>query len=168
MSFETSALMLAWIAITLLAFAVAGILRQLALIRAGRPSDMPLGPPLGSQVSIGNGIALRFPDKSAVLLFADTSCAGCEQLMPRLSEFSRSEQGLEFVALFRTESLALDSGHLQVLEHQSKTFEELHIPVTPFGVTLSSSGAVVDAAPLGSISRLEQFVSRAKERSSAR
>lgn len=164
MSFEMSALILAWVAIMILAFAMAGILRQVHILTAAVSGGRTLvGPPLGTAAPSLDGVDAW--TRSTIAVFVEATCSNCASV---LSEFVRlaqaREEGVDFMAIFAEDSNGLQSPHVRVLGGQVKAFHDFHIPVTPFGVAIVSGGTVVAASPIGSASALSEFVDDAQER----
>jgi hypothetical protein len=165
-SFETSALILTWVAIAMLALAMAGLLRQIRTLAATvAPGITQLGPTIGLPAPQLNGREARWPN-SAILVFLDAGCQTCEQLIPRLTALSDIHGGqLTFVAVFRGDAVLPVGSSLEILANQQSAFDSFRVPVTPFGVAVASSGLIVAARPIGSAKALEELVEGVRERS---
>lgn len=162
MTLESSALLLAWVAIVILSFAVAGVLRQIRTIVVGQMPRPVAGPPLGAKAPPIEGLGA---DGSRLLVFADTSCSACDQVLPelmiRIREGGSLEQG-GVVILFRDSANGLADNMVpqaQVLSDQEEAFRRYEVPATPFAVAVKQ-GAIRDASPIGSVSTLEAFLLR--------
>jgi hypothetical protein len=162
MSFTTSALLLAWVAIALLAFTVAGLIRHVLMMRAGyvRPS---------SDVGPQRGIAApRFdtaePDfrRDTLLLFLNDGCAACNDVAAAVRAVVGSV-GFDALAIFPRQSGPLKTNGIPKLEHEAAAFERYRIPAVPFGVLVDSDGVVTDAGAVGSIPALKRFVTAARK-----
>jgi hypothetical protein len=160
MSFQTSALILSWVAILLLALVVSGLIRQVHALSAGggqRPGS--LGPPPGSPAP---GIDLLAPDRRrpVVLLFLSENCRTCAEA---LDEAGRAGPGgVPVRALYAgagpaatgDQPVPIDSG-------QAELFERYDVIVTPFAVVVDRTGRVVSAEPVGSGAALRGVLDRA-------
>ncbi|MEX2459514.1 MAG: hypothetical protein WD770_11095 [Actinomycetota bacterium] len=165
MSFETSALLATWIVIALLAFAVAGLVRQVHLIGKAVAVDAQPGPRLGSRAPVLNG-SHNLGGKPSVLLFAEAGCSSCEAVLPHFVREAEAvpESVARFVAVFTGRSPVEPSRSLSVREDAIEAHRLFDIPTIPFAVALSGSDVVLDAAPVGSPKQLEAFVRSARRR----
>jgi hypothetical protein len=85
MSFTTTALIVTWFAIVLLALALAGIVRQVrSLVTLHGIRLNPVGPALGSAAPAIEGSDGYGQGRSTILLFADAACQSCEQVLAEL------------------------------------------------------------------------------------
>ena len=158
MSFEAAALILAWGALTVLAFAMAGILRQvraLTMLMAGQAAPVA-GPQRGALVppellAGGNG-------RGQLLMFMDRYCPACAELAPELAALG--ERGIDVRLVFRDGAKAIAGAELGVLEGMSESFERLGVPATPYAVRVGQGGTIADAAPIGSPEALRGFIER--------
>lgn len=158
MSFETSALLLSWVAIAILSFAVSGLIRQVRYLSAGSQAPTPrrLGPPTGAELSkLVPQLGLHADD--ALLVFADADCEMCEALIDELKSIRRSPGGRVHVLYRDAATKSNGNADLDIRGQQIKAFEALSIPVTPFGVVIKS-GKVDVATPLGSVEQLRHIV----------
>ncbi len=157
MSFEITALLLAWIAIALLGLAMSGVLRQLHALTETR-SSRNVGPARGESLSLfadaeGTGSLTR------VVLFVDADCDACAQLLPHFSALARRYAELDFALISSgTFNDALLSERVRLYTDQSGAFERYRILVTPFGIVLDGEGKVVEALPIGSMEMLTDLV----------
>lgn len=163
MSFELTALLLAWVAILLLALAVSGLLRQVRALNL-RPTAVRLE----TNTAVGKTIAL---DTSmldghapiAVLLFVTPDCQVCQARLQDLEKLTASDTiGFSVAAVFPGAANGFRSSSIRVLENQKEVFERLQIPVTPFGVVLSKEGVVIRSAPVGSPEAVRELVEQAR------
>lgn len=165
MSFEATALVLAWGAITVLAFAMAGLLRQVksltALIAGEAPSPVP-GPGPGQQVPPELVAAdMNGAGGGRTLVFMDGGCPGCAAIAPELDRLA-SEPAVHIQAIFPDRATGLTE-RLSALEGMSAAYEQLQIPATPFAIHVGPEGVIADAAPIGSAHALRLFVERQGE-----
>lgn len=160
MSFEAAALILAWGAITVLAFALAGILRQvraLTMLMAGQAAPAA-GPQRGAIVPpelLAGGTA---NGGGRLLVFMDRDCPACAELDPQLAALGVT--GMDVRLVFRDSARAIAGTELGVLEGMSESFERLGVPATPYAVRVGEGGTVADAAPIGSPEALRGFIER--------
>lgn len=158
MSFETSALLLAWLAILLLGLAMSGILRQLnALTTGSAQGRLQIGPVAGSAAPLIDGILEEWV-RPSILLFIDANCSSCAQVLPEFERLAAAGEGRDFIALFRAGSNGFANRFVRVLQNQSSAFAHFRVPATPFGVAVGSTGKILGAAPVGSELLLERFV----------
>lgn len=168
MSFETTAILLSWVAILILALALAGLMRQFHLWAEGqRPEPLALGPAIGSTVPEAGDLGAR-SGRPTLLLFVNDTCRGCERLLPALPQVARDHDDVRLVAMFpKAANGHRDLAGVHVVERQAHVFEREGISVTPFGVALSPEAKVLDRAPLGSMTSLSRFISKNFPRSEA-
>jgi thiol-disulfide isomerase/thioredoxin len=162
-SFQTTALILAWVAIALLGLALSGLLRQLnSLTSAQEIQRFSVGPTVGEPAPPLDGAA-DWAKRPRVLLFARTGCPGCSEVLPEFAALAQSNEGIDFVSVFPDNAGGYSSPHVRVLTEQPGAFDRYLIPVTPFGVTVDADGVVRDGEPLGSAIALRHLVARARE-----
>lgn len=157
MDFQSTALLLAWVAIVILSFAVAGLLRQLQLLASADVEAQParrMGPEIGQSMSEEN--VPGGPGRRLVL-FVDDSCVSCRGLITDLSATA--------VPIQPPVSLVFPGGRidgspeaLPTYEHQTTLFDRLHVPVTPFAVVIDEHERVEAAEPVGSANRLRRLL----------
>lgn len=155
MSFEGTALLLAWIAIMLLSFAMAGLLRQIQVLRMGMRGPGRLGPALGARplASLPGG---RPWSRRTVMLFLDRRCETCTELLPQAE--AMVAPGMDVVAVYAADGDGFTNGALTVLSNEAELFERFRITVTPFAVVLDESGSVSVAEPIPSVARFRALV----------
>lgn len=159
MTFESAALVAAWVAILLLGFAMAGLLRQIRELQAGvaGPSRRRPGPAVGTMLDPARGLA------DAFLFFGGKSCRTCDTLVPELVRLSRTWDGPRLVVVYKDELEKRLDG-VETISNGSQLFEDLNVSVVPFGVVTDADGRVVLAEMLGSLERFTNFVAAARER----
>lgn len=160
MSFQTSALILSWVAILLLALVVSGLVRQVHALSSGivqrRPESVGLRP--GSPAP---GFATLTPAPPAVplvLLFLDPDCGTCADVLAEAT--SQAERAdLEFRILYRDSAPTQAAGlPITVLGGQAEMFERYDALATPFATVISQAGRVLRAEPLGSRTALRRLL----------
>jgi hypothetical protein len=162
MSFEATALILAWGAIAVLAFAMAGLLRQVRALTMLIAGDLaPAAGPQRGQVVPAELVGGAFANGGGagrLLVFMDGDCPVCEELAPQLAALG--ERGVGVRLVFRDGAKAIAGANLEVLEGMSESFERLGVPATPYVVRVGQGGTIADAAPIGSPEALRRFVER--------
>lgn len=165
MSFETSALILSWVAILVLAFASAGILRQLQALR-GAVTDQ------NGARSSSPGLRAPLPPElreRAVILFADTECPICHDV---LAQFERAAREAELPSSFEVAVMFPDRANgcaptgVRTYEHQQDVFRSAGVNLLPYGL-ISREGRVVGASPLSSGDDLRRLFVEAREAGSS-
>ncbi|HEX5597259.1 MAG TPA: hypothetical protein VFX61_14770 [Micromonosporaceae bacterium] len=158
MSFQTSALILTWIAILLLALVVSGLVRQvhgLSNGAVGRRSSVGLRPGLP---------APRFRDlappspATLVLLFLDHGCATCDHLLDEAAEqVQRTEVVLRVLYRQAAPPHAADLP-MTVLGEQADLFDRYDAIATPFAVVIDAAGRIRRSEPVGSRAALHHLL----------
>ena len=164
MSFQTSALLVTWIAIAILAFALSGLLRQLHLIRVALDPQrrVTLGPARGIEAPPIDGVGLSGRTWPTVVLFMDSDCPACSAIQGELE--SVVFDGLEFVAVFAGEADGRFPDGIEIVARNPEAFRKFNISFTPFAVAVDGDGRVAATQPLGSVRSLHEFVSLQRER----
>ena len=162
MDFQSTALLLAWVAIAVLALAVSGLLRQIRMMKL-RPTQLSLAPSQAlpdGPVDLGQSLMNGHGTKS-VLLFVTPGCKSCEARLSDLESIAADEADLAFAAVFPEDANGLGGTSLRTVEHQQEAFSKLRVRMTPFGVVLSEQGLVTHAVPVGSSEALRRLVAAA-------
>ncbi|MEU4715794.1 hypothetical protein AB0F73_19330 [Micromonospora purpureochromogenes] len=150
MSFQTSALILSWIAILLLALVVSGLVRQVHALstgNVGRPGSVGLRP--GSPAPRFRDLAPPSP-ATLVLLFLDPGCATCDQLLDAATEqIHRTDVVLRVLYRDTVPPRAADLP-LTVLGEQADLFDRYDAIATPFAVVIDTTGRIRRSEPVGS------------------
>lgn len=167
LDFETSALALSWVAIVLLAFSMAGILRYVHLVVEDRNKGVIVGPAVGTKLASVEGLTNGIGSRLSLLMFLDTNCEACEWVLPQLDRVPIQEDGISIRALYRgaVGEEELSDSPVEVLQKQNDIFRRLGVTATPFGLGITPSGHVVAADVIGSPATLQSFVAQAMERS---
>ena len=152
MTFTAAALVAAWLAILVLALALAGVLHRLRAIAAGSPpaTRPAVGPLVGAVAPALDGRALSGP---ALILFADRECPSCHEVAPAFGQAALGANGsgahVQKVLVYQGDTPPADQG-LDTMRVQRDTFERWNVRVTPFLVAVDARGTVAAAAPVGS------------------
>ncbi|WP_329521616.1 hypothetical protein [Spirillospora sp. NBC_01491] len=158
MSFTTSALLLSWVAIALLALVVAGLVRQVhALGQGGSGRGAPraaLGPAPGTPAPefgrLGPGL----------LLFLDRDCGVCADVLAEAGGLGRPMH-----AIFSgpapdgpaPDELGPAAGITVLSGEHDGLFAAYGVPATPFAVIVDEDGRVRVAEPVGSAQALREL-----------
>jgi hypothetical protein len=165
MDFQTSALILAWMAILVLALAMSGLLRQVQALSRSRAPQWQIGPPVGSVAPPLRPDDQWGSDTVTVALFLDRACEACRQSLQLAEQFAVSNAGrLRFLAVFPEGANGHQQRQVEVIENADEAFTKYQIPVTPFGVVIGPDGRIVQTSPLGSESLFNQLVERTLQR----
>lgn len=150
MSFQTSALILSWIAILLLALVVSGLVRQVHALSNGtvpRPESVGLRP--GSPAPRFHDLAPPSPT-TLVLLFLDHGCATCDQLLDEAAEQVQRTDAVLRVLYRDTVPQQVADLPMTVLGEQADMFDRYDAIATPFVVVIDVAGRIRRSEPVGS------------------
>lgn len=146
MSFMTSALIVTWIALLLLAFVVSGLVRQVHALSAGtthRPRAV--GPRAGGPAPGLEPLATELP---AMLLFLSPGCRTCGDV---LDEAAASATGMSLHALYPGPVPDRPvPPRVTVHGGQDRLFATYDAVATPFAVVVGADGRVARSGPVGS------------------
>lgn len=158
MSVETSALVLAWIAILVLAFAMAGLLRRIELMREdlvvpGHRVGLPPGTDARGLLPIE--LDQHLP---TLLLFADATCDSCETVLPELSRFAERVDGDAAVLIVsRPPGLRTDCSAVKTVVDDAP-FDDFRITLVPAAAGIGRGGSLITTEPVGSVDRIRAFL----------
>lgn len=151
MSFQTSALLVTWAVLLLLALVVAGLVRQVHALGQGVPRPVPLGPAPGSPAPAFDRLG------PGLLLFLDRDCGVCMEVLAAAGTLGGPVRAV-FSGPAPAEAAAADSAALTVLaEERDGLFAAYRIPATPFAVVVDDTGRVRAAEPVGSPDALREL-----------
>lgn len=165
MSFTTSALIVSWVAILLLALVVSGLVRQVHALTSGAAAGGP------AQLGLRNGS--RAPehatlaggeDGTMVLLFLSEDCRSCAEVFDqtvRLAALATEARVLPR-ALYRGD--VARQAPFPVHADANQLFDAYAVPLTPFAVIVEQDGRVRRSAPVGSAAVLRDLVEQAAGR----
>lgn len=157
MTFQTSALILSWVAILLLALVVSGLVRQVHALTTGTASrGEPVGLRPGSAAPEFRRLAPQRP-QPMVLLFLDSGCRTCSEVLEEATRHVPLE-GVTLRVLFRGE--APESTLLPVYGGEAALFERYDAVATPFAVVVDPGGTVVRSEPMGSRSTFRALLNQ--------
>ncbi|GAB2859453.1 hypothetical protein GCM10027176_72150 [Actinoallomurus bryophytorum] len=157
MSFDTTALLLTWAALVLLALVVAGLVRQVHHLTQG-PRTRDLGLRAGTPAPAPDLVRAE-PGQPTLLLFLSEDCPACRDIF-------QEALGLDGApatrAIFAEEAIEADPPpNLTILARQSELFTAYQVPATPYGVVIGADGRVRTAEPVGSVRALHTLVTDA-------
>ncbi|HWM01533.1 MAG TPA: hypothetical protein VNP92_04275 [Actinophytocola sp.] len=151
MSFQTSALIVTWVALLLLALVVSGLVRQVHALSAGpaRPRDR-VGPRPGSPAPDLDRLGARPP---AVLLFLSSSCHTCTEVLDETVAVG----GLSVHALYAGPAPEQPPG---VVAHgdQDRLFATYDAVALPFAALVDGDGRIAAAGPVGSRAAIRELL----------
>ncbi|MFC7729231.1 thioredoxin domain-containing protein [Actinomadura keratinilytica] len=148
MSFQTSALLVTWAVLLLLALVVAGLVRQVHALGRGAPPAALLGPAPGAPAPgfdrLGPGL----------LLFLDRDCGVCEEVLAAAGSLGRPVR-----AVFSGPAPdgAVPGAAAVLADEHDGLFAAYRIPATPFAVLVDGTGRVRAAEPVGSPEALREL-----------
>lgn len=163
MSFIASAFIVTWVALLLLALALAGVVRQLRHL--SRPDAGA-----GRSTATLSQNDIRLPSVAAgvplVLLLVDGSCRACADRLDDLRRWSesRGDRSIAFAVASR-DALALGGNGATVMvhEHADRIFHVVEPRILPFGLVLDPAGGAIASGAVGSAQRLEQLIATAAD-----
>lgn len=160
MTLEASGLILAWLAIVLLSFAVAGLSRQLRILANAGERHTRLGPVIGHPAPTFSTFVGSTPG-TKMLLFVDAACTSCVQALNVAEQLSFDSPDLRFIAVFDGEPNGYQPERIQVIPNASEAFAAYRVAVKPLAVVVGADGSVLGSRPIGSEDALRAFVSEA-------
>ncbi|MDQ3401951.1 MAG: hypothetical protein M3548_00960 [Actinomycetota bacterium] len=162
MSFQTSALILTWVALLLLALVTAGLVRQVHALSStpSRPAAR-IGPLPGHPAPGVDRIAPALP---AVLLFLSPNCHTCAEALAETTRLTEIDSGATWSVhgLYSgdaPEIVAPATAHA----HQSGLFAAYDVIATPFAVLVGTDGRVTTAGPVGSRKAVRELLGTPSE-----
>jgi hypothetical protein len=146
MNFTESALIIAWIAIALLAFVVAGLLRQVhELTRRPTLDERALGRTVDLDL-------LGLESGPADLVFVDASCGLCKDILMRIAGQRFPNRLSVYYADAAPQELRLD---VPVMEHALAAFRHIEVPSVPWLVRLNEGGKIAHFRPLTHVTDID-------------
>ncbi|MEV5748747.1 hypothetical protein AB0L00_13105 [Actinoallomurus sp. NPDC052308] len=157
MTFETTALLVTWVAILLLALVVAGLVRQVHHLTKG-----PRTPDDGLTTGMtAPGLARLAPEpgRPTLLLFLGAECPACHDVF---EDALGQTEAPPIRALFFDDALDVTPpDNMVVLADQGELFQEYQVPATPYAVLVGSDGRIRTAEPVGSVRALHGLIVQA-------
>jgi hypothetical protein len=154
MSFETTALLIAWVAIVLLALVVAGLVRQVHALNHGAPRSPEIGLQPGSTAPNASRLE-HVPGEPLLVLFLSTECGTCSDIFEVVRKMPVAAS---IRAVYEAGGPAEDPGELRIIDNAKGLFTSFRVPVTPYAVLIDSNARVSKAEPVGSTRALMPLV----------
>jgi hypothetical protein len=143
-SFQTSALIVTWVALLLLAFVVVGLVRQVHALSSGAgPRPATEGLRTGDRADLA-ALGTTAP---AVLLFLRSTCHTCVEALAETVAVVGDRRPV--VALYEGASADVPPG-VVAFGDQGHLFATYGALATPFAVLVGADGRITAAAPVGS------------------
>ncbi|GGT33560.1 TlpA family protein disulfide reductase [Streptomyces chromofuscus] len=157
MDFTTSAVIVSWAAIALLALVVSGLVRQVHQLSRAQPHQP-------GRVGIASGASapgLDAPgldgivsaDRTTLLLFLSADCGTCVQVLAEAGAWTARQGGdvaPRVVGLYAGPAPRSGEGAVPVLGDRAELFTAYDIPATPYAVAVDVGGRIARSEPLGS------------------
>jgi hypothetical protein len=157
MSFETTALLVTWAALALLALVVAGLVRQVHQLAQG-----PRTPDVGLRTGMPAPELHRLepePGRPTLLLFLGDECPACHDIFEEALGLTGAPP---MRALFFAGALdVVPPANMRIFADQDDLFQAYQVPATPFAVVVGADGRVRTAEPVGSVRGLHAVVAEA-------
>ncbi len=158
MSMTAAALILAWVAIVLLGFAMAAIMQQVRALAVGPTRMVRLGPPLGMPAPLLAELGL--PNQAtALLVFASSSCRVCREAVENLAALQDLAGPQSVLLIFREDAPPETPSIPSIRRNAKALFEMYAVQSTPFVVRVRD-GIIDDASHAGSLSVLRELAAR--------
>ncbi|WP_062213545.1 hypothetical protein [Streptomyces sp. NBRC 109706] len=168
MDFVTSAVLVSWIAVALLALVVSGLVRQVHQLAKGgvARSTGQLGVTPGSPAPHADDLLAEGQD--TLLLFLSAECRTCAEVLARADEFAGgpAAEALRVRAVYAGAAPAGAGTEVPVTDHRPDLFTAYDAIATPFAVLVGAGGRVVRSEPLGSAAALDDLLPEPQPRPS--
>lgn len=159
MDFVTSALLVSWVAIALLALVVSGLVRQVHQLSRGGAARTP------GRVGVTPGSPAPHPGellaegRPTLLLFLSPDCRTCTRVLAVADRIHTDATGdhPEVRAVYAADAPAQGPA-LPVLAHRPELFTAYDAIATPFAVLVGANGRVVRSEPLGAPEALHDML----------
>jgi hypothetical protein len=156
MSFETTALLVTWVALVLLALVVAGLVRQVHQLTQGPRTREP-GLRAGMAAPALDLLGAE-PGQATLLLFLSEDCPVCHDVFQEALGIG----GAATRVVFAEKAIGADPPpNMRILSGQAELFTAYQVPATPYGVIVGADGRVRTAEPVGSVRGLHALVAEA-------
>jgi methylamine dehydrogenase accessory protein MauD len=151
-----------WAITLLLVVVVLAHSRLLGLLhyRFGPAAARPLadGPDIGTKLKEISGIdvnsekwAMSFPsDSELVLVFVSPQCSTCNEILPHIRDFSRTESSIKVVLISIIDDIGMNRAYVGYRKLEKMTYiyneklsDELNIEAIPYALYLNKKGEVV-------------------------
>lgn len=156
MSFQTSALILTWVALFLLALVTAGLVRQVHALSSAGPPRHPARVGLAPGTP-APGVERVAPALPAVLLFLTPDCHTCVDALAETTRLAGDGPRWPVHALYSDAAPEL-AAPVTAHAHQGALFAAYDVIATPFAVLVGADGRVAAAGPVGSRAALRDLL----------
>lgn len=163
MDFMTSAVILSWAAIVLLALVVSGLVRQVHQLSRGGAT--PVGasarvglPPGAPAPEAGELLGRQEAGNGGLLLFLSADCRTCTEVLAEARRLAARTGGPAVRALYAGPAPEPDAGGtagpVPVHAGRDDLFSGYDVIATPFAVAVDGASRVLRSAPLGATGEL--------------
>lgn len=160
MSFETTAVLVAWIAIVLLSLVVAGLIRHVHALGLGAHRE-PVPPlirlPTGAPAPGFDRLA-PMPTEPVLLLFLSTECPSCAAVLAEVRRLAGRSPVAIRVLFAGPPMVGAETSGVPVFSGEADLFTTYGVPATPFAVLIDSGGRIRQATPAGSARALRDLI----------
>lgn len=156
------AVVLAWLALIVLAFAMAGLLRQLRDIQSGLARPVAQGPgPAPVLREVPASVRPRGGTAYSVVLLVDEHCPICAEVAPVFAQLAATgSPTLTFVVLGRSRSESYERDERVEYVADAGGYSRLDPGWRPAIVAIDRQGSIVAAEPTGSEEAVRAVVSQ--------
>ncbi|MDT0264774.1 hypothetical protein RM844_00560 [Streptomyces sp. DSM 44915] len=165
MDFVTSALLVSWVAIALLALVVSGLVRQVHQLSRGGVARAPgrLGVTPGSAAPHADELLaddVLAAGRETLLLFLSAECRTCAQVLTVAAELAERPAAPAVRAVYAgaAPADATATAAVPVTEHRPDLFTAYDAIATPFAVVVGATGRVLRSEPLGAAAALRDLL----------
>ncbi|WP_258534586.1 hypothetical protein [Streptomyces sp. PT12] len=155
----TSALLVSWVAIALLALVVSGLVRQVHQLSRGGVARMNgrLGVTPGSAAPHAGELLAE--GRETLLLFLSAECGTCADVLAEADRLGQrgSPAAPQVRAVYAGAAPATAAATVPVVDHRPDLFTAYDAIATPFAVVVGATGRVVRSEPLGSPAALREL-----------
>lgn len=158
MDFVTSALLVSWVAIALLALVVSGLVRQVHQLSRGGVARSPgrLGVTPGSRAPHAGDLLAE--GQETLLLFLSADCRTCSDVLTEAERLVEGPSDSPHVRAVYADAAPTSATTVPVLDHRPDLFTAYDAIATPFAVIVDATGRVARSEPLGSPSALTELL----------
>lgn len=157
MSITTAALVLAWMCLVLLAFALAGVLRQLREVQAELAS---MGGGGGGGSPVGRTVPALSTGAVSALLVVDPGCSRCDSIFEELVSVAATPGAPPCSALSFRPAERWPVSPAVPVRIDGELYADLDVPWSPALLVTAPDGTVLRATPLGSPAELRDQIDR--------
>lgn len=155
MDFVTSALILSWIAIFLLALVVSGLIRQVHQLSKGSRRVDRVGVSTGTTAPDARRL---LGDSGGMLLFLSPTCGVCSDVLDEAAQWI-NDAGADPAQIQAVYADApKEHPVIAVAGGRSDLFDRYDVVVTPYAVVIDDTATVTRSEPVGSRNALRQLL----------